>query len=139
MRTRIEHALWQQHGIAVVDELECSRAASDVEIEPLLCFVLGLASTLQAFFGDSQADQRARTIDTAMDRLEAFRTKMSNMRRRLQDSKQTSFVVVTVPTKLSVAESKRLVHELDSQGVTVTDIVVNQCVVELKQGTDRNE
>ena len=88
----------------------------------------GLASTLQAFFGSAQAEQRAQAIDTAVDRLEVFRKKMNNMRTRLQDSSKTSFVVVTIPTKLGVAESKRLVSELDSQGVSVTDIVVNQCV-----------
>ena len=85
---------------------------------------------MQAFLGDGQADQRARTMDAAMDRLEKFRARMADMRRRLQDSTQTSFVVVTVPTKLSVAESKRLVTELTGQGVSVTDIVVNQCILD---------
>ncbi|KAG7359616.1 anion-transporting ATPase-like domain containing protein [Nitzschia inconspicua] len=90
----------------------------------------GLASTLQALFGNSQADQRARAIDNAVDRLETFRTKMSGLRSRLQDSSSTSFVVVTIPTKLSVSESKRLISELSSQGVSVTDVVVNQCVTD---------
>ncbi|KAG7353453.1 anion-transporting ATPase-like domain containing protein [Nitzschia inconspicua] len=90
----------------------------------------GLASTLQALFGNSQADQRARAIDNAVDRLETFRTKMSGLRSRLQDSSSTSFVVVTIPTKLSVRESKRLISELSSQGVSVTDVVVNQCVTD---------
>jgi arsenite-transporting ATPase len=58
------------------------------------------------------------------------------MRKRLQDATQTSFVVVTVPTKLSVAESKRLIHELASQGVSVTDIVINQCVVDMDDSDD---
>jgi arsenite-transporting ATPase len=88
----------------------------------------GLASTLQAFFGSAEAQQRAKAIDDAVDRLEIFRRKMSSMRQRLQDSEKTKFVVVTIPTKLSVAESKRLVTELISQSVAVTDVVVNQCV-----------
>jgi len=88
----------------------------------------GLASTLQSFFGSSEAEQRAKAIDDAANRLEKFRQKMANMRRQLQNADKTRFVVVTVPTKLGVAESKRLVKELDSQGVLVSDIVVNQCV-----------
>jgi arsenite-transporting ATPase len=88
----------------------------------------GLASTLQAFLGGEQAQQRQQAIDNAMDRLEKFRRKMSRLRSHLQDAKQTKFVVVTVPTILGVAETERLVQELTSQGVSVTDIVVNQCV-----------
>ena len=90
----------------------------------------GLASTLQALFGDGQADQRAKAIDDAVDKLEAFRTQMAGLRSRLQDSSTTSFVVVTIPTKLGVSESKRLMTELKSQGVSVTDVVVNQCVAD---------
>jgi arsenite/tail-anchored protein-transporting ATPase len=61
--------------------------------------------------------------------LELFRTKMSKLRATLQNPNETSFVVVTVPTKLGIAESKRLITELTSQNVRVTDVVVNQCVV----------
>mmetsp|Transcript_14392 Transcript_14392/g.22473 ORF Transcript_14392/g.22473 Transcript_14392/m.22473 type:complete len:803 (-) Transcript_14392:138-2546(-) len=88
----------------------------------------GLASTLQAFFGSTEAEQRAKTIDDAVSKLEEFRTKMANLRARLQDSTATSFVVVSIATKLSVAESKRLMTELESQGVSVSDVVINQCV-----------
>lgn len=88
----------------------------------------GLASTLQTFFGNDEAQKRAKSIDDAVNRLEQFRRKMSNLRERLQDSQSTRFVVVTVPTKLGVAESKRLAAELNYQGVSITDIVVNQCV-----------
>ena len=88
----------------------------------------GLASTLQAFLGSEQAQQRQQAIDTAMERLEEFRRKMSRLRSHLHNAKQTKFVVVTVPTILGVAETERLVQELTSQGISVTDIVVNQCV-----------
>jgi arsenite-transporting ATPase len=88
----------------------------------------GLASTLQGFFGSAEAQQRAQAIDDAAEKLEIFRKKMAGMRTRLQDSEQTRFVVVTIATKLAVSESKRLITELTSQGVAVTDVVVNQCV-----------
>lgn len=92
----------------------------------------GLASTLQSLFGNSQAGERAKALDNAVDRLETFRAKMSRLRSRLQDSSSTSFVVVTIPTKLGVSESKRLISELKSQGVSVTDVVVNQCVTDFE-------
>jgi arsenite/tail-anchored protein-transporting ATPase len=91
----------------------------------------GLASTLQAFFGSAEAQQRAQAIDDALDKLEEFRAKMTGLQNRLKNAEKTSFVVVSIPTKLSVAESKRLITELTSQGVSVTDVVVNQCVGEI--------
>ena len=88
----------------------------------------GLASTLQAFLGDSAAQERAQTLDTAMDKLEEFRSRISRMESRLKDGSLTNFCVVAVPTKLGVSESKRLVSELTSQGIAVNHVVANQCI-----------
>lgn len=95
----------------------------------------GIASTLQAFLGSAEANQRAAAIDNAVNRLEQFKAKMSRLRSNLQNAATTRFVVVTVPTILSVAESKRLVTELQSQSVSVTDVVVNQCVAATEDDT----
>ena len=89
----------------------------------------GIASTLQSFSGSDGASQRAAAVDDALQRLEKFRTKMARLRSTLQDPKLCRFLVVTVPTILGVAESKRLISELQRQSVSVTDIVINQCVV----------
>ncbi|OEU22599.1 anion-transporting ATPase, partial [Fragilariopsis cylindrus CCMP1102] len=91
----------------------------------------GVASTLQAFLGDSAAKERAQTMDNAMDRLDEFRIKIKNMEVALRDESRTDFVVVTIPTKLAVAESKRLVSELTTQGISVSNVVVNQCVTSI--------
>jgi arsenite-transporting ATPase len=88
----------------------------------------GLTSTLQAFLGNAEATQRAKAVDDASKRLDAFKDKMAGLKRQLKDPARTDFVVVTVPTKLGVAESKRLIAELKTQGVRVSDVVVNQCV-----------
>jgi len=88
----------------------------------------GLTSTLQAFLGDTGAQERAKTIDDAMVKLEEFKVKMSKVEEQLKDKSMTSFLVVTVPTTLAVKESQRLVLELRKQGIAVSDIVVNQCV-----------
>lgn len=96
----------------------------------------GAASTLQAFFGDSGAKERAQAIDNALDKLDQFRIKIKNMEIALKDRSRTSFLVVTIPTKLAVAESKRLVADLTSQGIAVSDIVINQCVTSV--GAENN-
>ena len=96
----------------------------------------GLTSTLQAFFGNDEATKRAQAIDDAVDRLETFRKKMSGLRARLQDNSKTRFAVVTIPTRLGVAESKRLISELNSQQVRVSDIVVNQCIGDITSDAD---
>ena len=38
----------------------------------------------------------------------------------------TEFCIVTIPTQLAIAESKRLLAALNTQGVAVRNIVVNQ-------------
>lgn len=43
---------------------------------------------------------------------------------RNQDA--TEFCVVTIPTQLAIAESKRLLAALGEQGIAVRNIVVNQ-------------
>jgi arsenite/tail-anchored protein-transporting ATPase len=88
-----------------------------------------LASTLQAMFGSEAQQERKNVVDLAMNRLENFQKKVSNLRSTLQDQDMTRFIVVTVPTQLAVAESKRLMSELQHQSISVSDLVINQCVV----------
>lgn len=88
----------------------------------------GLTNTLKMFLGDSGAKERAQTLDDAMDKVETFRRKMKNLETTLKDKDQTSFIIVTVPTKLAMEESKRLLTELQSEQIAVNHIIVNQCV-----------
>jgi len=61
---------------------------------------------------------------------------MSMLQTRLKDSSKTSFMVVSIPTKMSVAESKRLMQELIENDVRVSDVVVNQCVESIDDASD---
>jgi arsenite-transporting ATPase len=96
----------------------------------------GVISMVQTFMGAAtgranaeQSDNRKESFDTALSTIEDFRSSMNTLRQTLSNEQLTNFVIVTVPTKLSVNESKRLLKELNDQGINVSDIVVNQCVV----------
>ena len=99
----------------------------------------GIASTLQAMMGGSSQEQNQKKdlMDTAMNRMEEFQQKVQYLRTTLQNPDLTKFVVVTVPTQLAVAESKRLIQELHQpqNNIAVTDVIINQCVV----GFDSND
>ena len=93
----------------------------------------GLVQTLQMFLGaQQQAASSSATsqmdVDKALEALESFQQRTSQLRQRLQKSSATKFVVVSIPTILSVRESQRLMNELTEQGVCVSDLVLNQCV-----------
>ena len=103
----------------------------------------GLVQTLQMFLGAQQQSPPSQgasqmDVDRALEALESFQERTSQLRQRLQKSSATKFVVVSIPTILSVRESKRLMNELTEQGVCVSDLVLNQCVgkVNNADGTD---
>eukprot|EP00581_Thalassiosira_minuscula_P007825 CAMPEP_0183703134 /NCGR_PEP_ID=MMETSP0737-20130205/987_1 /TAXON_ID=385413 /ORGANISM="Thalassiosira miniscula, Strain CCMP1093" /LENGTH=864 /DNA_ID=CAMNT_0025929843 /DNA_START=6 /DNA_END=2600 /DNA_ORIENTATION=- len=97
----------------------------------------GLVNTMQMFMGgnnNNNANDASRggnnklDVDDALASLENFQQRAAQLRDRLQRSDATKFVVVSIPTILSVRESRRLMGELDEQGICVSDLVVNQCV-----------
>lgn len=90
----------------------------------------GLVSTLQMFMPKtpSTPDTQDLNVDGALAALEKFQLGTARLERRLRQASSTKFVVVSIPTILSVRESQRLVGELVEQGICVSDVVVNQCV-----------
>jgi len=92
----------------------------------------GLVNTLQMFMGgtnnDNEQQQPKMNVDNALLKLEEFQYRTSQLINRLQDSTSTKFVVVSIPTILSVNESQRLMNELIEEGICVSDLVVNQCI-----------
>lgn len=95
----------------------------------------GLMQTIQMFIGGEVANAMNKMdVDDALMKLEDFQHRTAALRERLK-SDTTKFVVVTIPTILSVRESQRLIKELGEQGVGVTDLVMNQCII----GSDQEE
>ncbi|KAL3785028.1 hypothetical protein HJC23_007949 [Cyclotella cryptica] len=93
----------------------------------------GLISTMQMFLGGGgesggRGGGGGMNVDEALNKLEEFQHRTAELRERLKCPESTKFVVVTIPTILSVRESQRLIAELRGQGVCVSDVVVNQCI-----------
>lgn len=53
---------------------------------------------------------------------------LEEARQLFRDQERTEFVIVTIPTVMAMAESERLAASLQSEGVPVKRIVVNQLV-----------
>jgi arsenite/tail-anchored protein-transporting ATPase len=98
-----------------------------------------LTSTVSSFLGSSGSstgststttESQERALEMAVSKLQQFQDKLARLSALLQSPDATRFVIVTVPTVLGLAETKRLAVELQQeQKMTVSDIVVNQCVV----------
>merc|ERR1719414_1548545 len=52
---------------------------------------------------------------------------MGSLSSIFEDRETTNFVVVSIPTHLAVAESKRLLHALDQAQMPVRHVIINQC------------
>ena len=73
-------------------------------------------SSFQAIFSGGQppgTGTGAGGITGVLGRLEELQDNMSYMKASLTNDEITKFVVVTIPTSLAVAESRRLVRRLD--------------------------
>ena len=60
---------------------------------------------------------------------------MQRLELLLRNERQCEFAVVTIPTELAAAESRRLLAALDEEGVLVRRLVVNQVLPESAAGT----
>ena len=86
-------------------------------------------STFQSMFS-SDTESQSQALDKAVDKLESVQRNMEQMQAILKDKERTNFVVVTIPTALAVAESQRLVSNLQSEKIEVGAIFCNQLLAE---------
>ena len=88
--------------------------------------ITGALDKVKNLFGGSSMDKSEIALNNLINSIEEFRDNLSRMKALLKDHKQTQFVIVTIPTVLAVAESKRLVTELQTENVKVSTIICNQ-------------
>eukprot|EP01038_Epipyxis_sp_PR26KG_P008121 gene8121-10999_t len=95
--------------------------------------LMGAMQSIRNMFGGSQQNQGSEILDKAMAKIDDFQTQLNGIKSLLKDKKQTQFVIVTIPTKLAVLESKRLVEGLIKEDIYVSSILCNQV---LQDGAD---
>jgi TRC40/GET3/ArsA family transport-energizing ATPase len=81
--------------------------------------ILKFKSVLTQLVGQSKGD-------VAIEKLEELQRQMDDAQVLFRDKERTEFVIVGIPTYLSVAESSRLVRALQEEDVLVRHIVTNQ-------------
>lgn len=82
--------------------------------------IAGAAAAVKGLFGYAEEQ------DEAVTKLEALKSRLAGVRELFRDATQTEFVIVTIPTVLSIAESSRLLASLRAEHVPVHRLVVNQ-------------
>ena len=89
----------------------------------------GMLSGLGGMFGGDE-DPEAVADDAAAN-LEELQYRIERLRTLLRDPQRTDFRIVMVPEELSVAESTRLLSQLQEYGIPVETIVVNRVLQDL--------
>ena len=67
-------------------------------------------------------------------RLEKFERRMKRLELLLHNPKECEFAVVTIPTELATAESRRLLQALQEESIAVRRVIINQVIPQ--QGAD---
>lgn len=78
-------------------------------------------SQFKGMFGGNDAD-----LDSSVAEMEDLKRSMGMVRDLFRDEYQTEFIVATIPNMMSIAESKRLVQELNKERIPVRHLFVNQ-------------
>ncbi|KAF4727187.1 hypothetical protein FOZ63_011840 [Perkinsus olseni] len=65
-------------------------------------------------------------LKEARERVEQFQEGISNLNGVLQNSEESGFVVVSIPTQLAVDESLRLIEALPLAGMKIEQVLINQ-------------
>ena len=103
----------------------------------------GAIDALFGGLGSAMGGGRGPAAATAMEesdtsRLDAFQQSMSRLDRVIHDPREAEFAVVTIATEVARAETERLLHSLEDDGILVRRVVVNQLLekAQLTSATD---
>lgn len=80
--------------------------------------------SLGGLFGSN--DEMDGQMEAGMADLQEFSDRIDTLRRRLTDPTQTDFRVVTIPERMSIEESARLITQLEGFDIPVSTVVVNR-------------
>ena len=93
---------------------------------------MSAVDTFKGLFGGNNNGNNNGNGDMggALNKLESLQSKVLRVKTTLQDPNLTQFVVVTIPTTLAVAESKRLILSLQKENIKVSSILCNQIITD---------
>lgn len=83
----------------------------------------GMGDAVKGLFGVGD-----EAPDEAVQKLEALKTQLNEVKDLFRNEQTTEFVIVTIPSVLGMSESGRLLKELRKENVPVKRIVINQIV-----------
>ena len=83
----------------------------------------GMGDAVKGLFGVGD-----ESPDEAVQKLEALKAQLTEVKDLFRNEKTTEFVIVTIPTVLGISESGRLLRELRKESVPVSRVVINQIV-----------
>jgi arsenite-transporting ATPase len=92
--------------------------------------ITSAVNTFKSFFGGNGGATQDNSMGGILGELEGLQNRLSRMKIALKDHDQTQFIIVTIPTTLAVAESKRLVESLQDENIAIAAVVCNQVVEE---------
>jgi len=67
-------------------------------------------------------------LQAMLGKLDALQENVLLVKNTLKDASRTQFVAVTIPTQLAVAETRRLIGSLQSEGIRVSTLICNQVI-----------
>jgi arsenite-transporting ATPase len=85
----------------------------------------GAISAFKSFMGGGTTVTENK-LDEAFQKLEKFQARMARVQTTLKTADLAQFAIVTIPTSLAVAESKRLATSLLNENIKLAAIVCNQ-------------
>lgn len=91
---------------------------------------MSAVESFKGMFGGNDNNNNKNDMGGALNKLESLQNRIAKVKTTLQDPLLTQFVVVTIPTSLAVAESKRLVQSLQKENIKVSSILCNQIITE---------
>lgn len=88
----------------------------------------GAMDSFRSMFGGSDQTAGPDKLQAMMGKLDALQENVLLVKSTLKDASRTQFVAVTIPTQLAVAETRRLIGSLQSEGIRVSTLICNQVV-----------
>jgi len=87
-----------------------------------------VTSTVSSMLG--RGDEEADDDHSYTEQMSDLQARMEAVAERLRDGERTEFRVVTIPERMAITETERLLEELDSSDIAVEQVLANKVLVD---------